>query len=112
MLLPVYAIHTMFSATDVANFLACQHTATLDHAESRKEIKKPFFDDPAIELLQRLGLAHEKQYLCHLTDTERLAVTQINVGASWQEAASETIRALRSGAAAIYQATFLDGPWR
>jgi len=46
----------MFSATDVANFLACQHTATLDRAESRKEIKKPFFDDPAIELLQKLGL--------------------------------------------------------
>ena len=102
----------MFSATDVANFLACQHTATLDRAESRKEIKKPFFDDPAIELLQKLGLEHEKQYLRHLIDTEALAVTQIDVGASWHEAASETIRAMRSGAPAIYQATFLDGPWR
>src|SRR5579859_6220284 len=109
MLLPVYAIHTMFSATDVANFLACQHTATLDRAESRKEIKKPFFDDPAIELLQKLGLEHEKQYLCHLTDLEGLVVTQINVRAPWQEGASETIRALRSGVPAIYQATFLEG---
>ena len=112
MLFPVYAIHTMFSATDVANFLACQHTATLDRAESRKEIKKPFFDDPAIELLQKLGLEHEKQYLRHLTDVEGLAVTQIDVGASWEGAASETIRALRSGAPGVYQATFLDGPWR
>ena len=60
----------MFSATDVASFLACQHTATLDRAESRKEIKKPFFDDPAIELLQKLGLEHEKQYLRHLIDVE------------------------------------------
>ena len=102
----------MFSATDVANFLACQHTATLDRAESRKEIKKPFFDDPAIELLQKLGLEHEKQYLRHLIDGKALAVTQIDVGASWHEAASETIRAMRSGAPAIYQATFLDGPWR
>jgi predicted RecB family nuclease len=102
----------MFSATDIANYLACQHTATLDHAESRKEIKKPFFNDPVIELLQKLGLEHEKQYLHHLTDKEGLAVTQIDVGASWQEAASETVRALRSGAPAIYQATFLDGPWR
>jgi len=112
MLFPVYAIDTMFSATDVANFLACQHTATLDRAESRKEIKKPFFDDPAIELLQKLGLEHEKQYLRHLIDKEALAVTQIDVDASWHEAASETIRAMRSGATAIYQATFLDGPWR
>jgi predicted RecB family nuclease len=102
----------MFSATDVANFLACQHTATLDRAESRREIKKPFFDDPAIELLQKLGLEHEKQYLRHLIDAEALAVTQIDVGASWHEAASETIRAMRSGAPAIYQATFLDGSWR
>jgi len=112
MLFPVYAIDTMFSATDVANFLACQHTATLDRAESREEIKKPFFDDPAIELLQKLGLEHEKQYLRHLTDVDGLAVTQIDVGASWQEAASETIRALGSGAPAVYQATFLDGVWR
>ena len=102
----------MFSATDVASFLACQHTATLDRAESRKETKKPFFNDPAIELLQKLGLEHEKQYLRHLTDGKGLAVTQIDVGASWQEAASETIRALRSGVPAVYQATFLDGPWR
>jgi predicted RecB family nuclease len=112
MLFPVYAMHTMFSATDVANFLACQHTATLDRAESRKEIKKPFFDDPAIELLQKLGLEHEKQYLRHLIDNEALAVTQIDVGASWDEAAAETIRAMHSGVPAVYQATFLDGPWR
>jgi predicted RecB family nuclease len=102
----------MFSATDVASFLACQHTATLDRAESRKEIEKPFFNDPAIELLQKLGWEHERQYLRELTDNKSLAVVQIDVNASWQEAASETVRALRSGAPAIYQATFLDGPWR
>jgi len=112
MFFSVYARHTMFSATDVANFLACQHTATLDRAESRNEIKKPIFDDPAIELLQKLGLKHEKQYLRHLTDVEGLVVTQIDVGAPWREAVAETIRALRSGAPAIYQATFLEGPWR
>jgi predicted RecB family nuclease len=112
MLFPVYPIQFMFSATDVASFLACQHTATLDRAESRKEIEKPFFDDPAIELLQKLGLEHEKQYLRHLIDNEVLAVAQIDVDVSWHEAATETIRAMRSGAPAIYQATFLDGPWR
>src|SRR5258708_12721064 len=101
----------MFSATDIASFLACPHTATLDRAESRKEIKQPFFDDPAIELLQKLGLEHEKQYLRHLIDKEALAVTQIDVDASWHEAASETIRAIPSRAPAIYQATFLSGPY-
>ena len=73
----------MFSATDVANFLACHHTATLDRAESRKEIKKPFFNDPTIDLLQKLGLEHEKTYLQHLTEGEGRAVAEIDTNASW-----------------------------
>src|SRR5580704_12458097 len=109
MLFPVYAIQTMFSATDVANFLACQHTATLDRAESRKEIKKPFFNGPAIELLQKLGIEHERQYLRHLIEENGVTVTEIDVSGSWQLAAVETVRALHCGAPAIYQATFLDG---
>ncbi len=60
----------MFSATDLASFLACHHTATLGLAESRKEIKRPFFDDPSIDLLKRLGLEHESRYLQYLTDKE------------------------------------------
>src|SRR5208282_3623827 len=101
----------MFSATDVASFLACQHTATLDRAESRKEIKKPFFNDPTIELLQQLGLEHEKRYLHELTSSEGRSITEIDQKVSWQEAVSQTVDALRRGVQAIYQATFLDGPW-
>lgn len=101
----------MFSATDVARFLACQHTGTLDRAESRNEIKKPFFSDPAIDLLQQLGLEHEKRYLQELADSGR-SITQIDLKASWQEAVSQTVAALRRGEDEVYQATFLDGPWR
>ena len=46
----------MFSATKIANFLACHHIATLDRAEERKEVTKPFFKDPTIELLRKLGI--------------------------------------------------------
>ncbi len=35
----------MFSATAIASFLACRHTATLARAESKDEITKPFFKD-------------------------------------------------------------------
>ena len=45
----------MFSATDVANFLACQHTAKLALEESRGEIRKPIFHDPSVELLQTIA---------------------------------------------------------
>jgi len=51
----------MFYATAIANFLACHTSPTLDRAESRKEINKPFFKDPTIDLLRKLGLEHEKR---------------------------------------------------
>ena len=50
----------MFSATDVANFLACHHLLKLDRAQATGEIKKPFFHDPGIELLRELGARHEQ----------------------------------------------------
>ncbi len=102
----------MFSATDVAKFLACQHVATLDRAEERKEVTKPFFNDPTIDLLRKLGIDHELQYLRQLAEEDGLSVVQIDVDGSWDAAGSETVQAIRRGADAIYQATFLDSPWR
>jgi uncharacterized protein len=99
----------MFSATDIASFLACRHTATLDRAESRKEVTKPFFKDPAVDLLQKLGLEHEQRYLCQLTKKDGLAVVQIDTNSSWEDAIAETVQALHRGVDAVYQATFLDG---
>src|SRR5271167_232952 len=52
----------MFSATDVANFLACHHLSTLDRAQAAGEIERPFFQDPGIELPRELGAEHEQAY--------------------------------------------------
>jgi predicted RecB family nuclease len=101
----------MFSATDIASFLACPHTATLDRAESRNEVAKPFFNNPALDLLRLLGLEHEQRYLRELAEKEGLAIAQISVSGNWEDAVAETIRALREGVDAVYQATFLDAPW-
>src|SRR5207244_11358464 len=102
----------MFFATDIASFLACPHTATLARAESKNEIAKPFFKDPTVDLLRKLGLSHEQRYLRELAEKDRLAVAQIDVNGRWEDAVSETDRALHEGADAIYQATFLDGQRR
>ena len=102
----------MFSATDIANFLACQHTATLDRAESRQEITKPFFNDPTVDLLRKLGIEHEQRYLCQLAEKDGLATTRINGSGSLEDATALTLQALRRGSDAIYQAAFLDAPWR
>lgn len=101
----------MFFATDIASFLACPHTATLARAESKGEIAKPFFKDPAVELLQKLGIEHEQRYLRNLAEKDGLAIAQINVKGQWEHAVAETVRALREGVDAVYQATFLDGQW-
>src|ERR1700720_3389251 len=101
----------MFSATDIASFLACRHTATLARAESKNEITKPFFKNPTIDLLRTLGLEHEQRYLRQLTEKDGLAISQFNVTGGWEDAVAETVQALREGVDAVYQATFLEGRW-
>jgi hypothetical protein len=50
----------MFSPTAIADFLACRHLTALNRAAAAAgEIKKPKFADPGLELLIKLGLAHE-----------------------------------------------------
>src|SRR5687767_6224477 len=100
----------MFFATDIANFLACGHLSTLARAEAAGEIRLPCFEDPGTDLLIKLGLGHERAYLCRLIEEGR-DVVQIPSDIQWREAAARTLDALRRGADAVYQATFLDEPW-
>ena len=101
----------MFSATDIASFLACRHTATLARAESKDEITKPFFKNQTIDLLRKLGLEHEQRYLRELSDKDGFAVSQIDINGRWEDAVAATVRAMHQGVDAVYQAMFLDGPW-
>src|SRR6266478_1946806 len=102
----------MFSPTSIANFLACQHIGTLNRAEAAKQIKRPFFADPGLDLLIKLGLAHEEAYLHHLAEEQHLQIATIPTDGSWKEAASQTVAAIRDGAEVIYQATFLTQQWQ
>ncbi len=107
----IESFSSMFSATDIASFLACRHTATLARAESRDEIAKPFFKNGAIDLLRTLGFEHERRYLWELSAKDGLSITQIAIGGSWKDAVAETIEALRQGVDAVYQTSGL-GPTR
>src|SRR5205823_5347690 len=101
-----------FSATDIANFLACPHLLTLDQAEKAGEITRPFRYDPGVELLRKLGIQHEQTYLRYLTESPGLRVVHIPTDIAWAEAVARTIAEIRAGADAVYQATFQDGVWR
>ncbi len=100
----------MFSASDVANFLACHHLLRLDLAQAAGEVKKPHFYDPGVELLRELGARHEQAYLHRLT-AQGLDVAIIPSDVSWADGAAQTVEALRRGTSVIYQATFQSGPW-
>lgn len=102
----------MFSPTAIANFLACQHLTALNRAEAAGQIKRPFFADPGLDLLVKLGLAHEDAYLRHLADDQKLRIAKIPSDTSWKEAAAQTIAAIRDGAEVIYQATFREELWQ
>ena len=100
----------MYSATDIANFLACRHLLNLELAEAAGNIKKPFFQDPFVDLLRELGNRHEAAYLSHLKATHRQVVS-ISSDLDWPEAVARTTEAIREDADVIYQATFQDGHW-
>jgi predicted RecB family nuclease len=102
----------MFSPTSLANFLACQHLTALDRAETAGQIKKPFFADPGLDLLVKLGLAHEEKYLRYLTEVQNLQVKRIAQGTSWGDAVAETVAAIGNGAQVIYQAAFSSQQWQ
>jgi uncharacterized protein len=100
----------MFSPTSIANFVACQHLTALDRAAEAKQIKKPYFADPLLDFLIKLGEAHEQAYLTQLTD-QGLTIVEIPTDGSRRDAAARTIEAIRGGADVIYQASFLDDQW-
>jgi uncharacterized protein len=102
----------MLSATSIADFLACQHLTALNRAAASSKLKKPFFADPGLDLLIKLGLAHEQAHLKRLSEEEGRRVVTISTDIPWDEAAAQTVAAIRSGADVIYQATFLQGEWR
>jgi uncharacterized protein len=104
----------LLSPSDLVGFLACEHLTQRELAVSRGEAVRPLRVDPELELLARKGLEHETAQL------ERLAHGQGWVEITRHEetlaglaaAETETLAAMRSGAALIYQATFFDGRWR
>ena len=101
----------MFFATNIADFLACQHISTLERQKELGEVEKTFYADPGMELLRKLGLEHEAKYLKGLREDRGLAVVEISTEGGWEKAAKATRAAMSRGVDAIYQATLIQGQW-
>lgn len=101
---------TLYSASDLVNFLGCTHATVLDLAQLDNPVKLPP-DDEQTQLLQEKGLEHERAYLERLRNDRRVIV-EIDGDADVDEKAARTRAAMRDGADVIYQGAFRDGPWQ
>lgn len=99
----------LFSATDLVNFLGCQHSTYLDLRQLSQPVEVPPPDETAV-LLQQKGLEHERAHLASLK-AKGLSVVEIDGGVSMDRRAELTRRAMAAGAELIYQGALIAPPW-
>ena len=103
----------ILSASDLTNFLACEHLTQLALASLRGELAYPESVSSDLVILFRRGNEHEQRYLEHLR-SEGLNVIEITrtFGPKNQDVATQaTLQAMRTGVDVIYQGTLSDGSW-
>jgi uncharacterized protein len=103
----------VYAASDLNDYLACPHRVALNkRAVLRGDM--PLDEDPALAIVARKGREHELRVLEGL-ESDGVAVVRVPEGDDTARdllgAVTTTRRAMESGAAAIYQASFVDGAW-
>jgi predicted RecB family nuclease len=98
----------LYFATDLTDFLGCRHLAALERLAAHRIIKRPFFDDPMLDVLRARGLEHERAYVEHLGRAGK-AVAQI--GREDQSAFQTTLNAMAAGTDIIVQARLEHDNW-
>ena len=112
---------TVYSATDLVGFLACEHLTTLDRAAVLGKLSAEERVDEELDVLRERGEEHERRYLAYLQEQGRVVVEGRHPKAAGAgltkrqrlEADAElTRRLMHQGADVIYQASLFDGTWR
>jgi predicted RecB family nuclease len=96
----------LFSATDLVNFLECEHLTYLDLIDLEEPLPRTP-DDEEAQVFQDRGIEHERRYLQSLKDKGLHVEDLASVRGSLAEKAYAAAEAIRSGADVIYQATLL-----
>ena len=102
------------SASDVTLHLECPHLSSLDRMVALRRVVRPRGGDTATTVAARRGAAHEAAYVKALRAADRqvVAIPAVGTAGGVVDASRATAVAARAGAEVIYQATFLDPPWR
>src|SRR3546814_308697 len=100
---------TIFSASDLVNFMGCAHATVLDVRNLTNPASFPKDDEMAV-LLQQKRIEHELAYL-ELLRSEGRSVAEVSVEGTLEERADATRYAMQAGHDVIYQGAFLSGHW-
>jgi predicted RecB family nuclease len=100
----------LYSATDLAHHLSCQHLTELERKFAEGGLKREHYHDHVLELLIELGERHEQAYLDYLETAGKSVVEIKEFGG--QQSVEKTIEAIRSGVDVIAQASLVSLPWR
>jgi predicted RecB family nuclease len=107
--------HLLLTATDLVDFLGCEHLTQLELAVARGDLQRPARNDPGLDILSGRGQEHEQRYLDQLRAQGREVVEIPWTGAGlagMRAAHAATVAALRRGVDVIYQGALFDGRWR
>jgi len=98
----------LYAATDLVNFLECEHLTSLDLLNLQAPLERAKADE-STQLIQQKGYEHEDAYVQLLRD-QKLNVVDIASGNDSLEAkVAATREAMRAGVDVIFQATLLQG---
>lgn len=98
----------IYSATDVVNFLECEHLTSLDRINLETPLERAA-EDPTMRLIQEHGIRHEQQYLATLRDGGKTIIDVSSLGAGLDDQVAATRKALASAPDVVYQAALRDG---
>lgn len=98
------------TASDLIGFLNCRQLTALDLAVAEGALPKPKFWDPFLEILLERGSIHERNYVESLR-REGLQVVQIEGVEVSDEAAFQTLAAMKAGTQVIVQGALSHGGW-
>jgi uncharacterized protein len=102
----------LLSPSDLNDYVECEHRTTLARQVALGERPKPHSSDEGAKLLADKGMQHESDFLVRMHADGKHVVEIPMDDWDFDAAAARTIEAMRSGADVIWQATFVDGPWR
>jgi len=95
------------SASDLVNYLECEHLTTLDLIDLDTPLPRTQDDDQS-KLIQAKGYSHEAEFLATLSGRHSNVIDIAALGGNLEQKVENTLKAMHDGHEIIFQATLTD----